>query len=241
MRVAAVIQARMNSERFPGKVLEKIMGYPMIWHIVERVKRSITVDQIIVATTDKKSDEPLVWECQKMGISVIKGYEEDVLGRYYMASQIVKADKICRVTADNPLIEPVFIDMAVARMCYSDEDYIAIDGAPIGTGIEVFKKELLKFCTQNASQDYQREHVTPFIRENSDIFRVSSITAPSDLFFPDLRLTVDTVEDMKLIKKIYHKLYRSDAIVNLKSTINLLLEEPEWCRLNSHIQQRSII
>jgi len=241
MRVAAIIQARMGSERFPGKVLERIMGYPMIWHIVERVKRAVTVEQIIVATTDTKKDEPLVWECQKMGISVIKGYEEDVLSRYYMASQIVKADKICRVTADNPLIEPVFIDMAVARMCYSDEDYISIDGAPIGTGIEVIKKDVLRFCAENACEDYQREHVTPFIREQSDIFRVSSIKAPTDLFYSDLRLTVDTVEDMKLIRKIYHKLYRRESIVNLKDAINLLLEEPEWCQLNSHIQQRSII
>jgi len=241
MKVAAIIQARMGSSRFPGKVLEKISGHSMIWHIVQRVKSAITVDEIILATSDKLEDEVLIWEARKMDIAVFRGSEDDVLERYYLASKIVKSNKICRVTGDNPLIEPRFIDMAVARMSYSDEDYLSIDGCPLGTGIEVFTKKALSYSAKKASKPYQREHVTPFIRENSKIFRIGQLDVPLNLFFPDLRLTVDTNEDFALIEKIYNRLYKEGTIIALDDVIELMLSEPEWSKINSHIRQKSVV
>jgi len=241
MRVAAIIQARMGSSRFPGKVLEKIYGHSMIWHIVQRVKRAVTVEEIILATTDKSEDDVLIWEARKLDIAVFRGDEDDVLGRYYLASKIVSSDKICRITGDNPLIEPAFIDMAVARMSYSDEDYISIDGCPLGTGVEVFKKKALSYSSKKAVKPYHREHVTPYIRENSKIFKIGQIDVPLHLFFPDLRLTVDTREDLMLIEKIYNRLYKEGTIIALHDVIELMLSEPEWSKINAHIRQKSVV
>lgn len=242
MRVAVIIQARMGSQRLPGKVLLKLKGHSVLWHIIKRVEHSLCVDEIIVATTTASQDDEIVDECRKINIPVFRGDEQDVLKRYYLASKLVKSDIICRVTSDNPLVEPIFIDMAIARMNYSSEDYVNIDGAALGTGIEIFTKKILKTAAKNAKENYQREHVTPFMRENFEICSYGKIAVPENFYCPDLRLTVDTPEDFIFMKEIYNRLYKENSIVSLAGVIRLLTKEkPELRALNSHIRQRSVV
>lgn len=238
MKVAAIIQARMGSQRFPGKVVSGIRGKSMLWHIVERVKHAMTVDEIIVATTTQPGDDAIVNECRKMDIPVYRGDEHDVLARYYMASQLVKADHICRVTADNPLIEPRFIDMAQARMVYSEEDYLCVDGCPLGTGIELFTREALFVTARDATQQYEREHVTPYMRENGR-FLYGTVRVPLQLYYPDIRLTVDTPEDFALLTRLYDLLYKKNHIIRLEDVIKLMHNEPQLRKINAHIKQRT--
>ena len=106
MRVAVIIQARMGSERLPGKVLLNLEGHSILWHVIKRVRYSLCVDEVVVATTTGEQDDEIVNECRKIDIPVYRGDEDDVLKRYYLASKLVKSDMICRVTSDNPLIEP---------------------------------------------------------------------------------------------------------------------------------------
>ena len=242
MRVAVIIQARMGSQRLPGKVLLKLKGHSVLGHVIKRVRRSLCVNEVVVATTTSLCDNDIVDECRALDVTVFRGDENDVLKRYYLAAKLVKSDMICRVTSDNPLIEPRFIDMAVARINFSKEDYVNIDGAPLGTGIELFSKKILKTAVKNAKEPYQREHVTPFMRENPDISSYGKINVPLNYYFPDLRLTVDTPEDFVFMKEIYGLLYHENSIVSLDEVISLLTKEkPELRELNAHIQQRSVV
>jgi spore coat polysaccharide biosynthesis protein SpsF len=231
----------MGSQRFPGKVVKPLCGETILWHIIERVKHAMTVDEIIVATTDQPADEAVVSECKKIDIPVFRGDEYDVLDRYYMASQLVKSDHICRVTADNPMIEPRFIDMAKARMEFSDEEYLSIDGCPLGTGIELFTKKALWKAAKQAVEHYQREHVTPYIRENGHLFLSGSVRVPLQFYHPDIRLTVDTPEDFMLLDHIYGVLYKQGSILRLEDVLKMLLSDPELLAVNRHVKQRSAV
>ncbi len=241
MKVAAIIQARMGSQRFPGKVIQPLRGKSMIWHIIQRVKHAMTVDEIIVATTRMPADDAIVSECRRLDIPVFRGDEDDVLNRYYMASQLVKADHICRVTADNPMIEPRFIDMVKARMEFSGEEYLCIDGCPLGTGIELFTKKALWKAAKNASQPYEREHVTPYIREQKDKFLSGIVRVPLQLYHPDVRLTVDTPEDFTLMEHVYKVLYKRGSIVRLEDVLKMIISDPELRAINQHIKQRPAV
>lgn len=240
MKTAVIIQARMGSERLPGKVMQTLRGKSILHHVIERVQRALTTDEIIVATTDNPADEIIVQQCKFLDVASFRGSETDVLNRYYLAAKLVKSDLICRVTADNPLVEPGFIDMAVARMKYSHEDYVAIDGCPLGTGIEVFTRQALHDAAAHAKYDYEHEHVTPYIRRHSKLCKIGMIEVPLSLMYPDLRLTVDTPDDFALMQVIYDRLYRDGSIINIHEVIRLFLNEPELTHLNAHIQQKLV-
>jgi len=241
MKVAAIIQARMGSERLPGKVMRKLKGQSILWHIVKRLRHALSVSEIVVATTDNDSDNMIVNQCKLMDVPVFRGSEEDVLNRYYFASKVVKSDYICRITSDNPLVEPGFIDMATARITFSGEDYIAIDGCPLGTGIELFTKEALNIAAEKARKPSDREHVTPYIRNHPDTFRIGYIEVPLSLMYPDLRLTVDTKDDYALLQMIYNRLYREGSIICIHDVIKLMLNEPELIHMNAHVQDRKSV
>ena len=111
----ALIQARMGSSRFPGKVLEDLSGHPMLWHVVERVRRAGRVDKVVVATTDRAVDDPIAAFCEREGVGCFRGNEQDVLDRFYQAAKANHADVVVRITADCPLIDPSVIDRVLER------------------------------------------------------------------------------------------------------------------------------
>jgi spore coat polysaccharide biosynthesis protein SpsF len=123
MRIVAIIQARMNSNRLPGKVLKDICGKSMLSRVVQRVNCATSLDKVVVATSDTIVDDSVENECHKLNVSVFRGNEDDVLDRFFQASLVHKAEVAVRITADCPLIEPTIIDKVVQAFLSSDVDY----------------------------------------------------------------------------------------------------------------------
>lgn len=242
MRIYAIIQARMGSVRLPGKVLRDIAGKPMLWHVVSRAKHAKKLDEVIIAIPDTKENEVLEQYIQEQGWKYVKGDENDVLARYYLAAKTFPCDVVVRITSDCPVIDPVVVDLVVERHIASSADYTSNFIArtfPRGLDTEVFNCSALEKAYQEAEEPRQREHVTPYIYEHPELFKLEGVEAPEELRRPDLRLTVDTEEDLLLIREIYKYLYAPDKLFLAKDIIELCNRYPELCKINSEVQQKS--
>jgi len=206
IKTILVTQARTGSTRFPGKILKEVEGKSLLQIHLERLKKSIEVSEIIVATTIKEEDNIIYKKAVNWGFSATRGSELDVLDRFYQAVKDKKADWIVRVTSDCPLLDPVLVDKVIVYVQENNMDYgsnISIEHFPDGQDIEVFKFSALKIAWKNATLLSEREHVTPFIRNNSnkkgfDIF--TTINYPCAADYSNIRMTVDEVKDFELIK-----------------------------------------
>ncbi|GHU84150.1 3-deoxy-manno-octulosonate cytidylyltransferase [Deferribacterales bacterium] len=243
MRTVAIIQARMGSARLPGKVmkgLEDVVGKPMLWHIIDRLSRSSTLNGIYLATSKNPENNPIRLLCAFEGVRMVSGSENNVLLRYYEAASRTEADIIVRVTGDCPLVDPVFVDELVNYFKDNDCDYV--DAPPSkglihGLNVEVFSREALERAFVDGQDDISREHVTPYIYRHPEIFKVLEYDAEPIYRTPDLRLCVDTAQDLALIREIYKALYVPGEIINTKDAINYLIKHPELAALNRDVQQ----
>jgi spore coat polysaccharide biosynthesis protein SpsF len=240
-KVAAIIQARMGSTRLPGKVLIKIQGKEILWHIVSRLKLSKKLDLIIIATTNNKKDDQIVQFCEINNLPVFRGSENDVLERYYLTSLKYKVDIVVRITADCPFIDPNVVDKTVNAYMVRKSNY---DGAsnivfrtyPRGFDTEVFTSECLKNVWRQAKLKYEREHVTPYIYTHKDKFRIYSVKSKSN--FSDMRLTLDEIPDLILIRKIYDYFKHTNRIFLLKDIVNLFRKNPYLKAINQNVEQK---
>jgi len=241
-KVVAIIQARMGSTRLPGKVLMDVAGRPMLWHIIERVKRSKNVDLIVVATTDKDEDKKILKLARNCSVKAFAGSEEDVLDRYYQAANKFGAYVIVRITGDCPFITPDTIDDMVEICLSNNAEYINHHPSyiTIEEGIEVVTFSALKRVKKLATSNQHREHVTIFIRENPQLFNIGVIIPPKIFQRDDMRLTVDNVEDLELVQKIYDLLYKENEITSLKEVVKLLEENPDLMSINAEIKMSEI-
>jgi len=239
MKTAAIIQARMGSTRYPGKVLDEIAGVPMLHHIVERTRYAGHVDAIVIATTTNADDRILLKRAREWQVIGFAGPERDVLKRYLAAANLVEATVVIRLTGDNPLFEPRFIDACAEALRREDADYSYVDGCILGTGVEVITVEALKKEDALATLPHQREHVTPYIMEHPDKFKIVAVQAEPRYRMPEgVRLTVDTKEDIKLVRRIYRRLYHGERVVSLARTVELLKKNPKWVGLNKDVFQK---
>ena len=221
--ITAIIQARMGSRRLPGKVLKDICGYPMLWHVVNRVRHAKKLDQVMVATSQNVSDEPVLSFCKQEGITCFRGSENDVLDRFYQAARFSGADVIVRITADCPLVDPIVIDRVVNTYLNSECDYASNSikrTYPDGLDVEVFSFEALEQAWRKANLMSEREHVTPYIWKNNQIYKISQNTQEKNLSF--LRWTVDEAEDLELVRDIYSSLFQEGEVFLAEDIINLL-------------------
>lgn len=241
-KVVAIIQARMDSTRLPGKVLMDIVGKPMLWNIIERAKRCKNVDSIVVATTTKQEDKKIIVLAEKCGVETFTGKENDVLDRYYQASKKFSADIIVRITADCPLINPTTIDKMIDLCLKENADYICghPDFPSIEQGVEVFSFIALGKVKNMAIKDYQREHVTIFVKENPDLFKIRTIKPRAVFQRADMRLTVDTKEDLQLMREIYKRLYIENTIIDLEDVVELLISNQSLRKVNLNIEMSDI-
>lgn len=239
-KVVAIIQARMGSTRLPNKVLEDLAGQPMLARVVNRTRRAKTLDTAVVATTTQPADDIIIHLCQKQGWPYFRGSEDDVLDRYYQAASAFKADIIVRITSDCPLIDPRVTERVIETHLNSDADYTSNQGFPRGLDTEVFSFETLERAYEEAKLDYEREHVTPYIYQHPNLFKIKSVEATGKLRRPDLRLTVDTEEDLRLIREIFTRLYRADQIFYAEDVIDLLDKCPELIAINAHVIQKEL-
>lgn len=243
MKIGAIIQARMGSTRLSGKVMKEIKGKTILEHLVERVSQSKLIDEIVIATTTLEKDKIIEIEAQKCGVKVFKGSEDDVLSRYYHAAKENELDVIIRITSDCPLFDPFVMDKVIQKYLSGDFEIVSNASSdpsqrtfPRGLDTEVFSFKVLENAFFQAKEKYQREHVTPFIYENSQ--KVSYFK--NDVDYSNYRWTLDTDEDLVLITAVYDRLYHGKHDFFLPETIRLFEREPELLQINSHIEQKKI-
>lgn len=235
--IAAIIQARMGSTRLPNKPLIKIMDKPLLWHLLERVKRAKFIDKIVIATTFNPRDKSILNFAKKYGIKAFRGNENDVLDRFYQVAKKIKTDTIVRVTSDCPLISPDVIDKVVSEYLKGRYDYVAntlIYTYPDGCDVEVFSFEALKKAWRESKDPVEREHVTPYIR-NSGKFKVKNVESEIPVDSREYKWSVDRIEDLEFVKEVYKRLYREGEIFSMEEVIELLKNHPEIKKINSGV------
>jgi spore coat polysaccharide biosynthesis protein SpsF len=241
--VVLISQARMTSTRLPGKVLKTVLGKSLLEYQIERLKRSSLSDVIVVATTTNATDVPIVTLCKHIGVHCYRGPEDDVLARFHGAAQQYHADVIVRVTADCPLIDPHIVDKVVRHYLNHAQEYDYISNSlirsyPRGMDTEVFSMKALHEAFLEATAQSEREHVTPFIYQHPDRYRVGSVKNSAD--WSNHRWTVDTADDFELIRRIIETLYPDNREFNLEDVIDLIQLHPAWATINLHVKQKNI-
>ena len=242
-KIVAIIQARMNSSRLPGKVLMPIMERPMLWHVAHRIKKGRLINKLVIATTITKKDEAIVRFCKKNNLDFYKGNEENVLDRYYQTAKIFKAETILRITADCPLIDPKVLDGIIKfYIARKDKiDYVSNTlkrTYPHGLDAEIFSFKVLERIWQEAKEPYQKEHVTPYIYEHPEKFCIGNIKNHKNYSY--LRWTVDTEKDLKFVREIYKRLYKNNRIFCMQEILNLLKKEPQLLKINKGVRQKQL-
>ena len=241
MKTVVIIQARMSSSRLPGKVLLDIAGQPMLAHVISRVRQATIPNGVVIATSTDPEDDELVSVCNRRGWPCFRGSQLDVLDRFYQAASVFSADVVVRVSSDCPLIDPEIIDRVAGGVVNSSGsvDYAANmlppRTFPRGVDVEAFTFEALARCWHEARNASCREHVTPWIYQNPDRFRILTVTNETDESI--YRWTVDVPEDLELVRLIYHHFGASEF--QWHDVIEACRQHPQWSVINAHIQQRA--
>lgn len=243
LRVAVIVQARMGSSRLPGKSLIEVRGTPLLFYLVERLKRCRNVHEIVIATTTESQDQVLVDYATSLGVKVVCGDGENVLSRYGLAANSIDCDLIIRVTGDCPLMDPQVIDnMVDAFLLKKDRlDYLSNTlkrTFPRGLDVEIFTKAALEIALKEAKTMAEKEHVTPYFYQHPEKFRLENYLYENDE--SRHRWTVDTKEDFELIKRMLDALYPIKPDFNLKDMLDLIKKHPDWEALNQHVEQKSL-
>lgn len=222
-------------------MLEDLVGQPMLARVVNRTRRAKTLNAAVVATTTQPADDTIVHLCERQGWPYFRGSDEDVLDRYYRAALAFKADAIVRITSDCPLIEPEVIDRVVNACLsyYPEVEYVSntlIRTFPLGLDVEVMSFDTLTKAWREDNNPAWREHVTPYIWRQPDKFKIRNVANDTDC--SHMRWTVDTIEDLTFVRKIYGH-FQNDTFT-WGEVLHLLEEHPEWLEINRHVQQKVV-
>ena len=240
MRIVAVVQARMGSSRLPGKVLKGLGGQSVLARVVQRLRRSSLISEVVVATSVSSGDEAVVREAERLNVGCFRGSEADVLDRFYRAARAFHADTVVRITSDCPLIDPEITDQTIRAFLNEQPDY-ASNGLertyPRGLDTEAMTAEALARAWRKANEPYQREHVTPFLYEHPELFRILSVT--NDIDCSAHRWTLDTPEDLEFIRAVYERFGDGDDF-SWREVLQLVEREPALSQLNSQVQQKAL-
>ncbi|MBN1280620.1 MAG: glycosyltransferase family protein [Candidatus Thermoplasmatota archaeon] len=237
-RIVAIIQARVDSTRLPNKALIPLEGQPLLLHVLQRVQHAKLLNGVVLATTTRPVDTPLVHLANDHHIPVFRGDCNDVLDRYYRAATEHHADVIVRITGDCPLIDPQIIDTVIRVFLQKSIDYVTNTLEPTypdGLDVEVFSYTALTKAWKEARRTSEREHVTAYIRNHPEEFTLHDVKHTVDL--SHLRWTVDQHEDLMFIKEIYKRLYDKQKIFYMNDILTLLQQHPEIQQINTGIQR----
>jgi len=229
--VLAIVQARMTSTRFPGKVLADLAGEPMILRQLERIGRAERLDQIVVATSDDHSDDHLAAVLEQSGYAVVRGSLDDVLSRFILALDTFPSPVVVRLTADCPLASPSVIDLVVDSFLAQPADYVSNTMTPTypdGLDVEVTTAAALRKVGQLCVDPAEREHVTLGIYRRPELFSIGNVASSQDL--SHLRWTVDTPEDLEFVRGVYGELYEHNPHFDLTEIMLYLDRHPERSR-----------
>lgn len=237
----------MGSTRLPGKILRALGHRTVLHRVVDRVQAARGIDLVVVATTTSSEDDLTVAEAEVCGAATFRGSEQDVLERYYLCAKQFDADVVIRITSDCPLFDPTVLTQMLVRfeelrVAGSPVDYMSsalVRTFPRGLDAEIFTFAALEQAYKSATKPYEREHVTPFLYQHPDLFKLQGFTNQADLSHH--RWTLDTEEDLALITEIYRRLLIDDAeIFSTQAVLNLLAQHPELSELNAHIEQKKL-
>lgn len=226
--VTAIVQARMTSTRFPGKVLADLAGRPMILQQLARLESATSITSIVVATSVDPSDDELAKAVADAGYTVVRGSLDDVLSRFVTAMDAHPSDIVVRITADCPMLMPEVVDEVVARYRAVDADYVSNTLEPTfpdGVDVEVVRAAVLRDVSSFADDAAEREHVTLGVYRRADRFRVENVARDVDL--SDLRWTVDTPADLEFVREVYARLGHG---FTMGEVLDLLAAEPGLSR-----------
>ena len=230
-KVVGIIQARMGSSRLPGKVLLPLAGKPVLTHVIERLERCETIDELVVATSSEVKDDPIVSLCEAAGVSAYRGSEHDVLERYWEAATAHKADWVVRITADCPAIDSGIVDEVVRRAVREHWDCFGLGGSfPNGLDCTVYSYAALSHANDAATLNSDREHVGPFIIRNYGAGSYEPFSA-----LGHLRFTLDEPADYEVLKRIFESLGAAGNYFSGADIVAFLSNHAEITALNSHI------
>jgi spore coat polysaccharide biosynthesis protein SpsF len=230
MKVVATIEARMTSSRLPGKVLMLANEKPMLWYLIERLKKVSGIHEVVLATTTNASDDALVRFAKDEGISYYRGSEENVMQRVIDAAASVNADVLVEITADCPIIDPEIISQCLSMYFSNECDYLGnalVRSYPDGMDTQIFKLNTLKDSAAKTNAPLHLEHVSLHLREHPELYKHINVVAPPKLFWPELGLTLDEKEDYELLKRVI-EYFSPDIYFSCDSVVELLRANPSW-------------
>ena len=238
VRTIAIIQARMGSTRLPGKVLAEIGGASMLAQVVRRLRAARRVGEVVVATSTGLDDDAVVTEAVRLGVGVHRGSPGDVLARFRGAARASRADVIVRVTADCPLLDTGVVDRVIGALA-GGVDYVSNTherSYPRGLDVEVLHRDTLERIARLGTSAAAREHVTAFVMEQPALFRVAQVVAERD--DSDLRWTVDTADDLALVRALYAELGLGAGARPYPEIVAAVRARPELAAANAHVVQK---
>lgn len=242
-KIVATIEARMSSTRLPGKVLMPLAGKPALERLVDRLKKSKYIDEIVIATTVNTADKSIVKLAKKMGVGFWQGSEDDVLSRVLDAAKSVQADLIVEITGDCPLVDPCLVDRGIEEFFSQPVDYAANiipPSYPNGFDIQVFPLSVLQEVSELTKDPIDRVHVSYYIYKHPERYALRNWEAEEDCRWPDLRVTLDEKADYKLLNVIFEKLLPKDEYFSVHDVVRLLREDSSLLEINKYVRQKSI-
>lgn len=242
-KIIATIEARMTSTRLPGKVLLPLAGKPALERLIERLQRSEYLDEIVVATTINKADDPIVELANKMRVKHFRGSEADVLGRVLGAARSVDADIIVEVTGDCPLVDWRLIDKGIEEFFRQKADYasnLINPSFPIGFDVQVFPTAVLAEVDKLTQDPIDRTHVSYYIYNHPEKYKLHNWQADAKYRWPDLRVTLDEKEDYELLNIVFEKLLPRNEDFSAEEVIEFLRANPAISAINKNIRQKDV-
>ena len=246
LKTLAVVQARMGSSRLPGKSLRPLFGRTVLGLLLERLKRARKIEAIVVATSDRAVDDPIVSLAARYGLQSVRGSEGDVLDRFQQALFEVPAQTVVRICADNPLTDPQQVDTLVEYFENGGYDYAYSNrpecGLPCGVGAEVISASALRLVHQKATSAQHREHVTLHVLDHPAVFEIGALMAPPALWYPQFRLDVDYEEDLAFLENICALLRPApEANWTTPEIVELLLAKPDLLTLRDEAHSTTLV
>lgn len=241
--VVIIVQARMGSERLPGKVMKAVLGKPLLGYLIDQLQRVSKADKVVIATSTSANEAPIVDYCASRGIACFRGSLLDVLDRYDKAAEEHGATTIVRICSDCPLIDPAIVDQVIGYYLDHQPDYDYVSNClertyPRGQDVEVFSRQTLTTAAREAKLPEEREHVTPFLYRHPERFRLGSVKGAKD--YSALRWVVDTPNDLALITKLLEAVVPHHLHFGMQDVLEVLRRHPEWGEINAHVKQKEI-
>jgi spore coat polysaccharide biosynthesis protein SpsF len=238
-KILIIIQARRGSTRLRDKILLPLCGKELLVRMVERVKKSAYGRNVVVATTNKKEDDIIVEICNRENINYFRGETYDLLDRHYHAALYYDADVIAKIPSDCPLIDPNIINKVFYYFFCNSPTYDYVSNLhpptyPDGNDVEVMKMSTIETAWRNAKEVFQREHTTPYIWDNPDMFKIGNVLWESGFDYSMThRFTLDYIEDYEFIKKVFEELYYTNNNFGLNDILHLIeFKKPELKEIN---------